>query len=800
MRRSHQDLPPGSGHASGILQSEAGDHRSATIRWLWLLLAVAALVLYPVLKEDVAARAFDSGTVHIFRGLVFSQAISDGVLYPRWTQFLHLGLGSPLFTFLTPLAYYGLDLFARLGIPHPIGWRLLAAGALLVGFLGMYLLVYTLTRVKWASLLGGVAFLFAPYVLRNMLGRGTPEAFSMVLYPWVIWSLVWLAQRPSGLRFVLASLLWAACIAGHVLAPLMLAPFALVVALALVWRYRTAAPLLALVAGGLLTALVWAPMVSEQAYVHVERDFSEAYANPVVNPLPLDRLLAAPVVYDTQRDNNQTGDQVGLLQLLLLALAIPGVVVAWRGGRRDLAVALGLAVLAALLLLWMLTAASNPLWELLAGALRRLQYRFRLMGVLALAIALAAGILVALLPQRWRAPAALGLSALLILAALPSLYVGLQHLYATFGAHPTLADARAAEVQSGGTAFTQYNEFAPLWRTAPMGDALVAEIGPDFDPAVAPLAEPAAALEVLASQVASSRWDLQLRASAPATATLHLLYYPRWQATLDGVPTTLQPQPETGYVQTAIPAGSHSLALRYGRSAVESVAIAVSLLTAIALAGLAGRDLLRRRGRPEVPAPAAAPPESAPSWWLLAGFTLLLAFKWFYVDTATTWLRCASTPERVCGADSTVDVAFAGGPRLRGYAVPSSTVKPGQDLRVALFWQADEQPAEPLYGFVHLRNSQPGLPVNPRSGSEIWAQQDNFTPGNLSTTDFVPGKLYRDEYRVPVPEDIPPGVYFLEVGWLNPATGEQLEPLPETVAAPLEILWRSILLPPVTVE
>ncbi|MCA9871717.1 MAG: hypothetical protein KC487_15225, partial [Anaerolineae bacterium] len=61
-------------------------------------------------------------------------------------------------------------------------------------------------------------------------------------------------------------------------APLMLAPFAAVVALALAWRYRTVTPLVALVAGGLLMAPVWAPMVSEQAYVHVERDFSEAYA------------------------------------------------------------------------------------------------------------------------------------------------------------------------------------------------------------------------------------------------------------------------------------------------------------------------------------------------------------------------------------------------------------------------------------------------------------------------------------------------------------------------------------------
>ena len=55
-------------------------------------------------------------------------------------------------------------------------------------------------------------------------------------------------------------------------------------------------------------------------------------------------------------------------------------------------------------------------------------------------------------------------------------------------------------------------------------------------------------------------------------------------------------------------------------------------------------------------------------------------------------------------------------------------------------------------------------------------------------------------FRVPVPKDVPPGEYFVEVGWFNPENGEQLEPQPETVQPPLRILWRSILLPPVQVR
>jgi hypothetical protein len=47
---------------------------------------------------------------------------------------------------------------------------------------------------------------------------------------------------------------------------------------------------------------------------------------------------------------------------------------------------------------------------------------------------------------------------------------------------------------------------------------------------------------------------------------------------------------------------------------------------------------------------------------------------------------------------------------------------------------------------------------------------------------------------------MPPGEYFLEVGWFDPATGEQLDPAPETVTPPLKILWRSVLLPPVRIR
>lgn len=789
----------------------------SSVRWGWLLVVLAAFALWPALTRDIASSAYDAAMEHVPRAVVFSQAISDGTLYPRWTQFLHWGLGSPLFTFQPPLPYYALDLLFRLGIPHPIGWRILMAGGLLATFFGAYLLVLTVTGKRWPAALAAVAFLYAPYVIRNALHRGSNEAYGMFLYPWVLWGLIWVARRPSVGRFVVATLLWAACIAAHVLAPLMLLPFALSLAILLAWRNRSArtpgaafSPVAVLLAGALLTAGIWAPMIPEQSYVHIERDFSPPEAVPLHNPVPLDRLLAAPAIYDMARGNNGTGDSVGVLHFGVLLLGLPAALYAWVRKRRALACALGASTAAGLLLLWMLTSASDPLWglQVIGALLARVLYRTRLMGLETLAAACVAGLMLALFSERWQRNIGAVAIALMILTALPSLYLELLRGSALFGARASLADVRATEIDMGGTALTAYGEFTPRWRDAPFDDALLKQIGAAHDPETQPLVGPSPGVEVKQARVRSDSWQLALDAVAPSTLTLYLLYYPRWQGTIDGQPIALRPQAATGYVQFDMPAGSHDLALRYGSTAVERAGLLTSAATLLALlVVLAGAIARGGWQRAMWQVPAEAPPrsestrrDSAPSAWLLAGATAFLLLKIGVIDPHTTWLRCVSSGTYVCGAQASTTIPFAGGPDLRGYAVSSDVLRRGEVLRVKLYWEGKPARLENLYSFVHIRNSQKGWPVNPRTGSEIWAQEDHFSLGGMPARDLLPGKLYEDELRVSVPEDMPPGEYFLEVGLLNPETGEQLDPQAEAVKLPLRILWRSVLLPSVRVQ
>lgn len=780
------------------LSPRDSDRRTIRLKWAWLMLVLAAPAVLAA-RYNIAEYAYDAAAAHVYRGVVFSQAISDGTLYPRWVQFLHGGLGSPLFTFQAPSAYYLLHLLSLLGLSHHVGWQLLIGVGLLFGFTGAYLLAHLLVAKQWPAVAAAVAYLYAPYILKNAYERGSVEAFSVLVYPWVLWGFLWLARRPLPARFVVATLLWAGCISLHVLGPLMLAPVAIVVCLLASWRYKTWYPLGAFICGVLLTAVIWMPILAEQRYVQVEQDFLAYKASPARNSIPVDALLALPDLYDIMRGNNSVGDRVGLPQFALLVLAVPAFL--WTLSRRQwhFAVVLGFTAIVGLGIFWLLTGASDSVWRMLDPLLGRLQYRSRLMGVQALAASVALAALLTLLPSRAQRWAAGGAISLMILVSFSPLYVFLQHRYAVFDAPQTLADVRAAEVRQGLSALTSFGEFLPRWRTAGLGAALLNDIGPDHDSEARPFMGSISGVSVTSAQVQSSAWDLVFSTERPTTLTLALLYYPRWRALIDGIPASLRPQLGTGYAQIDAPAGEHRLTLRYARTPTEIAGTALTGLMALTLSLLAVRNLVsaRRRARvfsgQERPLGDGVNDMSLPLWLPLL-LTVLLLFKVGVIDRSTTWFRCVTTLSSVCGATATTEIAFAGAPDLRGNRLFTPHLRVGDTLRLNLYWQGIENAKGPIQSFVHVRNSRQGGPLNPETENEIWAQDEHVTPGNLLSTDFVSEKIYLDEFRIRLPENMPPGEYYLEVGWFDPATGEQIEPVPDTVKPPYRILWRSVLL------
>ncbi len=101
----------------------------------------------------------------------------------------------------------------------------------------------------------------------------------------------------------------------------------------------------------------------------------------------------------------------------------------------------------------------------------------------------------------------------------------------------------------------------------------------------------------------------------------------------------------------------------------------------------------------------------------------------------------------------------------RGVTDGQAQARPGDTVNVSLVWQATGMTSTSYTVFVHLL-APDGRVVN----------QDDAIPGGgtLFTTSWVRGEVLVDEHRLLIPPQAVPGVYDIEVGLYDAATGARL--------------------------
>jgi len=127
-----------------------------------------------------------------------------------------------------------------------------------------------------------------------------------------------------------------------------------------------------------------------------------------------------------------------------------------------------------------------------------------------------------------------------------------------------------------------------------------------------------------------------------------------------------------------------------------------------------------------------------------------------------------------------LDITLGDGIRLEGYELIPEAPSPGDTLYVRFHWAVDARPAGDWTVFVHLLG-QPKA-----DGNRLWVGKDS-TPGagSLPTNRWQPGWRVIDEYALPLPADLPPDAYEIQVGMYQP-DGRSL---PETGAGlPLGVI------------
>ena len=216
--------------------------------------------------------------------------------------------------------------------------------------------------------------------------------------------------------------------------------------------------------------------------------------------------------------------------------------------------------------------------------------------------------------------------------------------------------------------------------------------------------------------------------------------------------------PPYGLIRFRVPAGRHTLELRFASTPVRTASTALSI--AALCVAVALLFVWRRR-----PAPTQ-PLRSAPGTSILAIAigVALLALRLGAIDPLDLWPRLQRFDgQTVRGLQHPTSVAFSGGEQLLGYELRTQPAAAGQPLDVDLYWATETGTS--FRAVVRLADQQ----------GDAWTGWDKIVHYTGLIGPPSPPLWGRDRYtslryHVEIPLGTPPGTYDLIVSVLDPAS------------------------------
>ena len=609
---------------------------AAQVRPILALLAISVFAWAPLLTPAYFFNAHDAPH-SVFFLVEFDQTLRDGYLWPRWAPDFAFGYGYPLFNLYAPLAFYVAELLHLLGLNVVDAIKAVYALATLGAGLAMYGFVRRL--LGWqAGMIAAVAYMFAPFHLLEIFVRSAYSEFvAMALFPLVLWAFAELLWTPTFRRAAWAALAYGVLALTHHASFFIVTPLVALYVLYGVARLARRAGkrralqsvaycLGAAILGLGLAAIYLVPMLAEMRYVKMSQwtafnyDFQQHFVY-------FSQLLAPFWGYGYSGPGPDDGMsfQLGLLPLgLMFTATLLAASNYLRTRHRRLAVRepgsdgaghapsepgllgqYGLSevvffVAVSVLLIGLMSPAAHQVWQVLPF-FNLIQFPWRLLGLTALTLAVAAGSVYPLLCA----------SATLAARTLPTpsasvstrsaarfpAELGLLLLVVTLGTYGyTLPQYTPVEDwRQTPAAVVHWDRFSPADR---VGMTSYTEEQPTTSPLEAAYlsGQPLTAAMIIRGkgQVETIRRggassEVRVSAAEAVTIQFYTYDYPGWEVFLDGQLTGHYPAPPYGLITLEVPAGEHHLRLRMGMTPARLVGSLVSLAALAAIgAGLTG--------------------------------------------------------------------------------------------------------------------------------------------------------------------------------------------------------------------
>jgi len=744
--------------------------REAVIRQLISSLPAITLLLFALLGAAplwgpgiVNTRAGGDSPFLLWRTHQMAVNLRAGVFPVRWMPDAAYGYGYPFFSYYAALPFY------LAGSLNVVGLDILTAIKLTqtLGFIASAFAMYGWARHHFSQTgawLAAVAYAFAAFHLVNIYTRGDSlsEFYAFVFFPLILWAIDGTFEKRHARSVVALALAFGGLLVTHNLSAL---TFGVFVALYIGFQIsnfkshtsRLAPCILGLILGLALSAWNWVPYFLEREYAQLGEQ-TTGYFNYSNHFRSLD--LVQPTLAFDYEVGQTTPFAMSSVQAALAATGV--IVILVQSIRRRKLDALSTFTLTGLFLSTvMVTPLSKPVWDHVPY-LPIVQFPWRFLTVQAVFTALATAQVAVRKSQeggdkkqdteyttRNTQYIAVVLGLLLVVTALANLHP--TRLYIA-PADVTTEKLQLYEMFTANIGTTIRYEYMPR-QVVPRLYTSDALIEPNQFMRAVTLEGDAA---VSRSQAAPTRQVWHVTAGPfGASVAFPLVWWPGWQATVDGKSTSIRPANSSGRVVLDLTSGNHTVVLSLGRTPLRAVAEGMSAIAAIGLLVLL--IFSNHRGKSQgliiwlssrlgafvlklgVPA-------------LLCSLILFIALSVFVVHSAPV----------TTANDETMDFSsqpylhhnpngaeLLPGLRLESYNLSADELRAGQMLNVSLNWINAGNPQTVSVQLVSPAQHLVGLesaPTLAESTALILA---------ITTTQTV--------HSLPIPPEIPQGVYLIKV-------------------------------------
>jgi hypothetical protein len=524
---------------------------NTTLRIIVLIIFIHVVYVLPLAKPGLPKN--HDAQLHTARIAAYYKAFADGHIPPRWASDLNYGYGTPLFIFYSPLSGILGSFLHWLGANFEDSYKILIASAFIIAPVSFYLFIRQLFP-PWTSFVSSLFYGLAPYHFLDLFVRGAvAELLFLALVPFLFLSIELLRKRATVQRMLLGGCIYGILIITHNIMALLFSAIAVTYGfIRLLGNKRAIVNLCGVFLVGLgLSAFYWMPAYFEQIFTHSSLFIGRKYLEhfPTVG-----QLVTSPWGFGP--DVNKTGGLSPRIGIIPIAISLAGLFLIRRTGKNYRWImywafgVLGLSIIMSLQ--W-----SSFLWNRI-GIIQKFEFPWRFTAVSSFASAAISAVVLSTVKNRAFHNA---LITLLLVSSIPLTTV------------PQFESKNDAYFTSYSSS-TDFGAVTPVWTA---GD---------------PSRYPKNPVEIIAGigniteyTRQSVRHTFTVLAESGITVLDNTLYFPGWQARIDGgkIPIQFQDPNNRGLITFTVPQGLHMIDVSFHDSPVRTIANVISLSTVAVL-------------------------------------------------------------------------------------------------------------------------------------------------------------------------------------------------------------------------